>query len=226
MFEWSGLISIAIYVLQALGFYTIAKRRGIDHAWLAWVPVGSAWILGSICDDFKTRRTGKKHGFRIAILILNVVAVVLSVAMMISVFSTLGHALTSSELLDYAAMFTLEGNDLYAPSEEEMAQQMAEMLDERLTEEVLDQMLSGVLAMVVISLLLSGAAIAMAVIECICMYNLFESCDPANKLVFFLIGLFVGIWGVFVFVVRNKDLGMPRAEFDSQLPPAQEPWQQ
>ncbi len=29
------LIGIATYVLSALGLYTIAKRRGLNHPWLA-----------------------------------------------------------------------------------------------------------------------------------------------------------------------------------------------
>ena len=41
------LIGIATYVLSALGLYTIAKRRGLNHPWLAWIPVASAWTVGS-----------------------------------------------------------------------------------------------------------------------------------------------------------------------------------
>lgn len=44
---------IAVYVLQSLGFYTIAKRRGIHNPWLAWLPVGNMWILGSISDQYQ-----------------------------------------------------------------------------------------------------------------------------------------------------------------------------
>ena len=46
-------LSIAAYVLQALGLYTIAKRRGISNPWLAWVPVAWVWVLGSISDQFR-----------------------------------------------------------------------------------------------------------------------------------------------------------------------------
>ncbi len=42
-----------VYVLQAIGLYSIAKRRGIHHSWLAWIPVGSAWLLGSISDQYR-----------------------------------------------------------------------------------------------------------------------------------------------------------------------------
>lgn len=45
--------AVACYVLNAVGMYRIAKRRGIHHAWLAWVPVGCNWLLGSISDHYQ-----------------------------------------------------------------------------------------------------------------------------------------------------------------------------
>ena len=47
------LMGIAAYVLTALALYTIAKRRGLNHPWLAWIPVASAWILGSLSDQYR-----------------------------------------------------------------------------------------------------------------------------------------------------------------------------
>ena len=32
--------SILIYVLEALAVQTIARRRGVNHPWLAWLPIG------------------------------------------------------------------------------------------------------------------------------------------------------------------------------------------
>ena len=46
-------ISVAIYVLQSLSIYTIAKRRGIQKPWLAWIPVGDMWIRGCISDQYR-----------------------------------------------------------------------------------------------------------------------------------------------------------------------------
>lgn len=50
---FAGIYAIAVYVLQSLGMYTIAKRRGIHNPWLAWIPVGNMWILGSISDQYQ-----------------------------------------------------------------------------------------------------------------------------------------------------------------------------
>lgn len=35
------VIIIAIYVYTSLAWYTIAKRRGHKHPWLAWIPVAN-----------------------------------------------------------------------------------------------------------------------------------------------------------------------------------------
>lgn len=44
---------ITLYVFNALGMYTIAKRRGIYRPWLSWIPVTNAWVLGSISDQYQ-----------------------------------------------------------------------------------------------------------------------------------------------------------------------------
>ena len=43
---------IALYVLQSLGLYQIAQRRGIKYTWMSWVPVLNTWILGSLSDQY------------------------------------------------------------------------------------------------------------------------------------------------------------------------------
>lgn len=45
--------AVVCYVLNAVGMYRVAKRRGIHHAWLAWVPIGCNWLLGSISDHYQ-----------------------------------------------------------------------------------------------------------------------------------------------------------------------------
>ena len=47
------MVAVASYVFTALALYTIAQRREIKKAWLAWVPVLNVWILGSISDQYR-----------------------------------------------------------------------------------------------------------------------------------------------------------------------------
>ena len=69
------LIGIATYVLSALGFYTITKRRGLNH------PVASAWIVGSLSDQYRYVVNGENKSKRKVLLTLNIITTVLSLVM-------------------------------------------------------------------------------------------------------------------------------------------------
>ena len=71
--------SLVSYVLSSLGMYTIANRRGIRHAWLAWIPFGNLWILGSIADQYQYVAKGKIKNRRKILLGLNILLIVLEV---------------------------------------------------------------------------------------------------------------------------------------------------
>ena len=76
----SGLFSVAAYVLTAMALYTIAKRRCIDHAWLAWVPVANCWLLGSLSDQYRYVVKGQIKSKRKVLLMLKAVSVALTVS--------------------------------------------------------------------------------------------------------------------------------------------------
>lgn len=65
------------WILRSMSLHSIAKRRGIRHAWLAWVPVGSRWILGSVADQYQHLVQGKVTSRRKIMLILGAVSAVL-----------------------------------------------------------------------------------------------------------------------------------------------------
>ena len=97
-----GLIS---YVFTALAIYTIAQRREIKKAWLAWVPVVNVWILGSISDQYryvvKDQVKSKRKillGMGIANFLLCVAVVACMVATGISVFSAILHEVSEEAL--------------------------------------------------------------------------------------------------------------------------------
>ena len=46
-------VGVAAYILKSLSLYTIAKRRGLDKPWAAWIPIGDAWIIGCISDQYR-----------------------------------------------------------------------------------------------------------------------------------------------------------------------------
>ena len=75
---------IACYVLQSVGFYTIAKRRGIKNPWLCWLPVGDAWILGSISDQYNYVAKGKVKNRRKLLLGLAIGAYTILICWLVS----------------------------------------------------------------------------------------------------------------------------------------------
>ncbi len=40
-----------VYIFQSIGLYHMAKDRGIAHAWFAWVPILSDYILGRLINN-------------------------------------------------------------------------------------------------------------------------------------------------------------------------------
>lgn len=64
---------IAVYVLRSLGFYKMAQNRGINKPWLAWIPVGDSWILGSLADQYRYVAKGEVKNRRKVLLWLNII---------------------------------------------------------------------------------------------------------------------------------------------------------
>ena len=91
--------SLVSYVLNAVGMYRIAKRRGIHHAWLAWIPVGSEWLLGSISDHYQYVAKKKITGRRKALLILSIILTALSSVVAIGAVTIFSFAASSADLM-------------------------------------------------------------------------------------------------------------------------------
>ena len=47
------VFGLVMYLCRGIGLSTIARRRGLDLPWLAWLPLGNLWILGSISDQYR-----------------------------------------------------------------------------------------------------------------------------------------------------------------------------
>lgn len=96
--------SILSYVLNSLGMYTIAKRRGIHHAWLSWLPIGNMWVMGSISDQYQYIAKDRVRNRRKVLLGLTIGIY----ASMIPMFASL-FAAVFSEVAGYGTGDTLFG---------------------------------------------------------------------------------------------------------------------
>lgn len=89
--------AIACYIFRSLGLYAIAKRRGMYSPWLAWIPVGNLWILGSISDQYQYLAKGKVKKRRKVMLGLSVATLLLSLP--VGIISGVMTAMGESALL-------------------------------------------------------------------------------------------------------------------------------
>lgn len=64
-----GIVVLASYIMNAVALSRLASRRGIKRPWLAWIPIGTDWIIGSLADEYDGRN-GIKRKFRVVLLVL------------------------------------------------------------------------------------------------------------------------------------------------------------
>ena len=89
-------LNIATYVLGAIALYTLAKNRGLRHGWLAWIPVASIWVLGSLSDQYRYLVKGEIRAKRKVLLILSIlmsglITAVVSLAIAVGVTMAIGR---------------------------------------------------------------------------------------------------------------------------------------
>ena len=65
-------LAIASYIMQSLALYTISREQGNDKAWLAWLPVGSDWVLGKIADAID-HEEGKNRNWSKVLFVLSLI---------------------------------------------------------------------------------------------------------------------------------------------------------
>ncbi len=89
-------IGVVFYILQSLGVYTVAKRRGIGKPWLAWIPLGDVWIIGSISDQYQYVKLGKITNRRKVLLTLYILELAALALIFGSVLGTIVNAAFSN----------------------------------------------------------------------------------------------------------------------------------
>lgn len=165
---------LAIFLFRAYSLHRIARRRGIRHAWLAWVPAGSDWILGNLADQYRYVAGGSVKNRRLPVLLLSIVMTVYS-----------GYTCVTS-----AGTLTM---DLWAMMEQ--------------TDVPMVMPTAWTFALPVI---LWAVSLALTVLRCVCLYDLYSSCMPRYNTLYTVLGLVFGfLEPVFLFVCRDKEEGMP-----------------
>ena len=173
--------SVIAYIFQSRAMFAVAQRRGIEKPWLAWVPVGSSWMIGCISDQYRYVKLGQVKNKRKVLLWLEIGVIVATVAAT-AVLVVLG--LRGIDVLngDFGS-FTESTAESYAVS-------------------MLGILAVGFLAVVV--------CLAYAIVYYMALWDYYRSCDPEHTKLYFLLSVLVNYpQPFFMFGCREKDLGMP-----------------
>lgn len=187
----SMLVSIAVYIVSSLSLYSIADRRGIGKPWLAWIPIGNLWILGSISDHYQRRAHNTIKVKRKTLMWLTVAIVALYVVMIVAAVICVITALDAG-YNNYNGDF-----DLVA-------------------------VLGSFGVLILIFVVMAGVAVALSIVQYICYYDLFRSCDPDNAVLFLVLSIVVSFTlPIFLLLCKNKDDGLPK-RYVPVVPPTPE----
>lgn len=99
----AALWGMITYVLQAVSLQLLAKRRNIRGSWLAWLPFGNVWLLGTIGDRFQLAKTGCRTKRAASLLTLTILTVAFALISGICLGATgaylSGHSLEAGSAL-------------------------------------------------------------------------------------------------------------------------------
>ncbi len=192
-------LGIAAYVLRAAGFYSIAKRRGINHPWMSWVPVLDLWVLGCISDQYRYVVKGQNKNKRKWLLGLNIALCVVYIVFFVFFGIIMVKAVTGA----------IGG--------------MGEM---EVAEGLLTPMI-GMLASTLPMMGIAIALMVLRYMAMYDLYT--SCSPQNNVLFLVLSIFFSVTEPFFIFFIRKNDGGMPPRRSEPQpqayIPPQQEPWE-
>ncbi len=206
---WTILLFAIAHVLMGWGLHALAKRRIIRYAWLAWLPIGNLWILGSLADQYCTVvKNQEKSNRRIRIFWISLVALVLLIALIVLSAWGITYLAKNTPSMNLTKeqqqkMSTLTGDELTATYLEMMADMVA--ADKSLAKNVT----TVLIIWMVLAILLLVATIDLGVEMYIGLFDLYASCLPKHKVWFLVVSIVLGVESVFVFICRNQHQGMP-----------------
>lgn len=177
-----GILGIVMYIFQAIGMYSISRRRKLGTSGFAWIPILNWFKMGSIADDAVLHKRGTRTHFMPLMPIFQIAGVVLcTVGCFLTVLAFNGPGLNWVEVF--------QGG----PG------RVAQVIS---TGEVSRGSLTAGIIMLAIGYILILIATVMMYI---CLYHIFKSC-ASNYVPFFVISLIISLTvPFFLFAVRKKD---------------------
>ena len=185
-------LSIAQYVITSYSLYAIAKRRMIENPFLAFIPIVSYWITGSIADEYDGR-SGFNYKWRKILITFPIIMLACFLLFFIAItvlFFYLGMSLETDEVPIVAIIMFMASFIPY--------------------------------------FFILLCAIVTEIINCICIYKIFESTVGSKAVKYLIISLLVP-FGYPICLLKSKDKGYsnipPAFDYSAYPPPPPAPFE-
>lgn len=171
----SAVIGIAIYLLESISVYKMAKSAEIKNPWLAFVPVANDWVFGTLAEKYKKKNGTKSARFGIILPVLEGIVLIESIAL------TIFTVISVKEITGYAL---------------DAVNTSAEMAPEQFM---------SLIPVIILYFALIAVAIAYAVVFFIALWRVYSSFDKSNATLYIVLSVIFTISvPIILFIIRNR----------------------
>lgn len=170
----SAVIGIAIYLLESISVYKMAKSAEIKNPWLAFIPVANDWVFGTLAEKYKKKNGTKSARFGIILPVLEGIVLIEAIAL------TIFTVISIKEITGYAL-------DAVNTSSEMAPEQFMSLIP-----------------VIILYFALMAVAIAYAVVFFIALWRVYSSFDKSNATLYIVLSVVFTISvPIILFIIRN-----------------------
>ena len=174
-FTISLLIGLALYLLESIGVYKMAKSAEIKNPWLSFVPVGRNWVFGTLAEKYKKKNGTKSARFGIILPVLEGIVLIEAIAL------TIFTVISVKEITGYAL---------------DAVNTSAEMVPEQFM---------SLIPVIILYFALIAVAISYAVVFFIALWRVYSSFDKSNATLYIVLSVIFTISvPIILFIIRNR----------------------
>ena len=171
----SAVIGIAIYLLESISVYKMAKSAEIKNPWLAFIPVANDWVFGTLAEKYKKKNGTKSARFGIILPVLEGIVLIETIAL------TIFTVISVKEITGYAL---------------DAVNTSAEMAPEQFM---------SLIPVIILYFALMAVAIAYAVVFFIALWRVYYSFDKSNATLYIVLSVIFTISvPIILFIIRNR----------------------
>lgn len=171
----SAVIGIAIYLLESISVYKMAKSAEIKNPWLAFIPVANDWVFGTLAEKYKKKNGTKSARFGIILPVLEGIVFIESIAL------TIFTVISVKEITGYAL---------------DAVNTSAEMAPEQFM---------SLIPVIILYFALMAVAFAYAVVFFIALWRVYSSFDKSNATLYIVLSVIFTISvPIILFIIRNR----------------------